>query len=203
MKPALYVKASLFTDQPHALVIPPLFFETLPTAIGDRNGPDGLELDETKLQLLPYLNLLNEDGEVYCYYRGGSGEESRLHGNLSIGLGGHVDSEVPPYFKLEHHLKNECAREIREEVGLSVLDPIGSVSFTHLIYDVTNPVGRVHLGIRSVFVVPNKQKLQAEEGVIEKGFFRKPSEFTLDEFNRLENWSKVCLSLLIKEAKGL
>lgn len=194
MKPALYIKSSIITGQPHALAIPPVFFETSATEVGDRLA--GLEKDETKLQLLPYITLLNPAGEVYCYYRGGEGEEARLHGDLSIGLGGHVDTGVIPHDKLEHHLKREAGRELLEEVGIKLADPVKQLTFTHLIYDTTNEVGRVHLGIRCVYRMSANDKIDPEKGVIEKGFFRRPNEFTADEVFRLENWSKVCLNLL-------
>ena len=198
MKPALYIKSSLVTTQGHALVIPPAFFETSPTAIGDREGEDGLEADETKLQLLPYITLMNDAGEVFCYYRGKAGEESRLHGALSIGLGGHVDTAVAPLDKLEHHLKREAGRELAEEAGIVLADPVNQLTFTHLIYDATNPVGRVHLGIRCVYRMTSADRVDPEKGTIEKGFFRHPSKFTPEEVVRMENWSQVCLNLLCR-----
>ena len=48
-----------------------------------------VEHDESLLQPIAYLVLLNEEGQAWCYQRAGG--DGRLDGRRSCGVGGHVD----------------------------------------------------------------------------------------------------------------
>ncbi len=150
------------------------------------------EKDESTLQLLPYNVLVNEYGQVFRYLRGDGGDESKLHDNYSIGIGGHVDDAPGPDNYTEdilHLLKNEAAREIREEVGLT--GPIFPV-FTHYLMDYTNEVGRVHLGLLSVNLVTTDRIGKLEDGTILNGEWVEVEDLfkTESDYLRLENWSQ-------------
>jgi predicted NUDIX family phosphoesterase len=88
----------------------PAGFFRLKTSLEDRAT---CETDPSLLQLLPYVLIHREDTEQYFVYcRGKGGEEARLHGNLSLGIGGHVDTDVMrvddmqfPDFELITHLE--------------------------------------------------------------------------------------------------
>lgn len=161
------------------------------------------ETDESTLQLLPYNVLLNEEGKVFCYVRGGGGKEGRLHGKLSIGIGGHVDEAPGGYTEsLAYLLANEAAREIREEVALT--GPIHP-TFTHYLMDYTNAVGRVHLGLLSVNRIQTSQIGVLEDGMVENGEFV-DVDFLCEpeQFSRLENWSQsVALHLLRQKQSAI
>lgn len=159
------------------------------------------ETDETVLQLLPYVVVLDRvSGRVLTYGRGKGGGEARLHALRSVGLGGHVDTPPNVYFKgpaLMQHLQTEAKRELQEEAGLLV--SALELEARGLIVDPTNPVGRVHLGILMTLDVKPHQllNLRYEEGSIDD-----PRWMTIDEllerdkFDRLEPWSKVALGFL-------
>lgn len=88
----------------------------LPTTLVDRAF---CETDKTLRQLITYIAARDrKTGKVYIYARGEGGGENRLFGNCSIGLGGHVDTEVPEGIKLVDHMANEAIRELREELGI-------------------------------------------------------------------------------------
>lgn len=202
MKPALYIPASSpfvssFLSNPSFFSIPvPYAFYGQPFRLGDRAE---IETDESKLQIIPYVNLINYKGEVFCYSRGGDGAEARLHGALSIGLGGHVDTLPLRGPSAYSHFTNEAFRELEEEVGVLVSEGT-TLQFTHLLIDRTVPVQRVHIGLRATFVLPcGSDPMKLEEKVIEKGFWRHPNDFTDDEYDRMENWSKLCLVRLRSE----
>jgi predicted NUDIX family phosphoesterase len=91
-------------------------------------------------QIIPYCVVSNEAG-VLLMKRQSKGGEARLHGKLSIGVGGHIN----PIDKVEVDLVLAAARrEIEEEIvvrGAFELTPAGYLN------DDSNPVGAVHLGL--------------------------------------------------------
>ncbi|HZQ46580.1 MAG TPA: hypothetical protein VFC07_06190, partial [Verrucomicrobiae bacterium] len=50
------------------------------------------ELDKRYKQLIPYV-LLICNGRILRYRRGKGGQETRLHGLYSVGIGGHISEE--------------------------------------------------------------------------------------------------------------
>lgn len=110
------------------------------------------ETDPAFLQLIPYC-ALTRPGRVFAYQRTKQAGEARLRGNWSFGVGGHVnpvDAEAG-----EHPYSAALKRELKEEVGLDFTPPDDMPDFgVHdfapmlgLIYDPSNEVGRVHLGV--------------------------------------------------------
>jgi predicted NUDIX family phosphoesterase len=82
--------------------------------------------------------------QVFVYRRGSSGGEGRLHGLLSIGVGGHVTPEDFPDGRVtEDGIRSSALRELAEEIEGD--PPIASV-FIGLLHDTSNEVSRVHLG---------------------------------------------------------
>ena len=85
--------------------------------------------------------------------------EERLHGLLSVGVGGHMNpvQEVPwPGRRRIGDLKNlvtlNTLREIKEEVILAGTPALRIVGFLN---DDANEVGKVHLGVVSVVHLPS------------------------------------------------
>ena len=172
--------------------IPDAFWLT-PSKLADRAV---CETDETTQQFLPYITVYDRDEKlVFVYSRGKGGAEARLVGNLSVGLGGHVDEEIPEGYDLMGWLANEGQRELREEAGLDVE---GGLTFTGLIRDTSNPVGRVHLGVWSAVAVSSDAIQETEADIVENGEW-----LSIDEllnpivYDRLENWSKAVVIYLM------
>ena len=192
-------------------------FLRLATSLQDRAT---CETDPSLLQLLPYVLIQRADtGQYFVYCRGKGGNEERLHGNLSVGVGGHVDTESPDdeakfglyADDLLNHLESEALREVTEELGVKFLTPEEIDDYDEngypvdcpmekpaemwsgtLIYDDTNEVGKVHLGLLFTLVIPDASVLgDAEVGVIEGSQWLAAEELLNPEvFDRLENWSK-------------
>ncbi|MEJ6002511.1 hypothetical protein [Paucibacter soli] len=181
------------------LPIPAGFFD-LPTSLRGRKVNECCENDPSWKQLLPYVVALDDSGDIFAYTRGKAGAEGRLHGNISIGLGGHVDLPPEAGQPLESHLVAEANRELDEEACL----PPAHLKFEGLICDPTNEVGQVHIGLLSIRQVSasEKEAMMAEAGVVEKGMFV-TLDYLLqpDVFERLENWSK-CAVLHIAQMRG-
>ena len=96
-------------------------------------------------QLIPYV-IMSYDGKYLTYVRGKRAGETRLVGNRSIGIGGHinpVDNEVPLFdtdFRKMYFTAVE--REVAEEVSV---EANYADSIIALLNDDSNEVGSVHL----------------------------------------------------------
>lgn len=127
---------------------------------------DLCETDERYLQIIPYVSIVNENGEYFSYERGGAGNEARLHAKRSIGLGGHIDNPVTT--TLDELIAVEAARELEEEVGL-VVDKetiLEALQDAIIIRETTSPVDRVHLGVAFEIYAHSSELKKLEEGVI-------------------------------------
>ena len=101
-------------------------------------------------QLIPYIIVTNEQGQPLVYERGAAGNETRLHGKLAIGVGGHVDLEdakVAEDGSLDVFgtIAASSLREIEEEIGVQASADM--IDWTGLIRINEGDVDRVHLGI--------------------------------------------------------
>lgn len=173
------------THGTHCVPITEEFFST-PVHLSDRAH---CETDPSQLQLLPYIVIVERiTGKVFCYSRGKGGTEDRLHGKLSVGVGGHVETMPDAGVNLFDHLKADAMRESFEEIGVAPRE----IAFDCLIYNPTG-VNEVHLAVLGIALV---DKIEGtEKGVIEKGEFRPVSELVKDDgiWQRLEDWSKAAL----------
>lgn len=162
----------------------------MPTFLQDRAICDSKYISSvTTFQLLPYAVLRNiNTREIFMYARGKGGAEARLIGNLSIGVGGHVDRAPAQDESLLDLLQEECLREVEEEVGLCLAN---APHFSHLIRDTTNNVGKVHMGILTVIDVDASAVSSKEPGIIDSGTWVQPADLLKEDiFPRLESWSQ-------------
>ncbi|MHC5095212.1 MAG: hypothetical protein ACYSOU_03765 [Planctomycetota bacterium] len=157
------------------------------------------EQDPTHKQLIPYV--LIQCGEKYLtYVRGKRAGETRLVGNRSIGIGGHinpVDNEVP-LFGVDYRqiYENAVLREVDEEINI---DGGRSDRIVALLNDDTNEVGAVHLGVVHILTVDNEKVTRNEQMITQLEFK------TLDQLHavrdEMETWSQLCLDGLEKLAQ--
>lgn len=106
-----------------------------------------LETDERFRQLVSYV-VFRHASSVLVYRRAPKGGESRLHGLLSLGVGGHVNAAdlvtEAGTVDLTATLHRACSREIAEEVHC---DCVNSLQTIGVIKESATPVSRVHLGV--------------------------------------------------------
>ena len=188
-----------------AMVAPaPEGFLQLATTLQPRST---CETDPSFLQLLPYVTIRREDTDQYFVYcRGKGGAEERLHGNLSIGVGGHVDTRITqcaalglaPGVALTDHLVESATRELQEEVGYIAVKGDTLVYEDKLLYDDTNAVGQVHLGLLMHLDIADYSMIgDSEHGVIEGSQWLDLEDLRKPEvYDRLENWSKLAVDRL-------
>lgn len=149
-----------------------------------------METDPSFKQLIPYVILqwTNDDGvvHVFRYTRGGGSGEARLHAKQSIGIGGHISAEDAegegnPYLI-------GMQRELDEEV---TIDSAYEDHREGLLYDPSNDVGKVHLGIVHRFVLEQPNVSSNEDDLADGGFV--PLSQLRQESDRLETWSQLAL----------
>ncbi|HYE78179.1 MAG TPA: hypothetical protein VEI97_09340 [bacterium] len=141
------------------------------------------EVDESHLQIIPYVVIQREDA-FFVVERLAAQGEARLHGKVSLGIGGHLNPEdgEPPFW-------SGVMRELREEVhitgyvGQTDLTPLG------IIRDDSTPVGRVHCGVALLYRVPLEAEVTVAEVDKMHGGWEDPATLR-DLYPRMESWSQ-------------
>lgn len=156
-----------------------------------------METDPSFKQLIPYVLLewTDEKGmkKLFTYTRGGGGGEKRLHAKRSIGIGGHISQEDAEGGESDHSgvYSVGMQRELDEEI---MLDAKYTQSIEGLIYDPSNDVGTVHLGVVHRFVLADPN-VESNESDLAEGGFVDVDELKQD-LERLETWSQLALNAL-------
>lgn len=154
-------------------------------------GP--MESDPSFKQLIPYVLFEWTDKKgttfLFTYTRGGGGGESRLHAKRSVGVGGHISREDSSDGTDTY--RNGMRRELDEEV---TLNSDYQETMDGLIYDPSNEVGQVHLGVVHRFVLQQPLVNSNEADLAEGGFVSVEELF--DDMDRLETWSQLAIKAL-------
>lgn len=155
-----------------------------------------VEDDPSLKQIIPYVVFRCGDA-VFCYTRGKTQGEARLHRLRSLGVGGHVaeaDAEGRPTLAA---YELAMRRELDEEVEVSAA---GEVRRMGLINDDSTPVGQVHLGVVHLFDLERPAVKPRESGLADCEFV--PLEHVRNQFSQFETWSQICIeSFLMEELK--
>jgi predicted NUDIX family phosphoesterase len=149
------------------------------------------EVNEKNKQIIPYILIRHKD-KILAYKRATSSGETRLHEKWSIGIGGHInpiDGE-----DATNALDNAVSRELNEELSIDTDIELNSWVLGTL-YDSSNSVGRVHLGIVINLMLEDEQvpEIKLEKTIDEIKWL------TVEEINQLpnlENWSKMIVNLV-------
>src|SRR5258706_11479222 len=89
---------------------------TAPSNILYLNRTDA-EQDKRYKQLIPYVLILCND-RILRYRRGKGGQETRLHGLFSVGIGGHISEDDHDPFSSGLGYDEGMRRELKEEVEI-------------------------------------------------------------------------------------
>jgi predicted NUDIX family phosphoesterase len=136
-------------------------------------------------QLIPYA-LLQCGDKYFVYRRGKLLAEKRLHGNYSLGIGGHISVTDPTLFGTTY--EDGLKREINEEV---YLDSPYTQRIVALLNDDSNEVGTVHFAIVHVLSL-EKPLVRPKEKSINETTFLGIDELQKD-IEKFENWSQICI----------
>ncbi len=151
------------------------------------------EQDPSYKQLIPYV-IMTAGGKYLSYVRGSRAGETRLVGNRSIGIGGHINpADDMPLFNTDFYETYLAAveREVDEEVCVEARH---SDRIVALLNDESNEVGSVHLGVVHLWNLDEPKVAKREQMITQMAFM------TAGELEQvrdsLETWSALCLSRL-------
>lgn len=148
------------------------------------------EKDASYKQLIPYVTVICQ-GQILALERTTAQSEARLHGKLSLGVGGHINP-VDEGRDLAQTISQAMARELGEELWLQ---PENQPLLAGLINDDTNSVGSVHLGIHYILHVQSRPRVRETDKM--KALWVQPAQLVALR-PRLETWSQILLPALAK-----
>lgn len=151
-----------------------------------------MEEDPSYKQLISYCLLENENDEILVYQRLSGGGEERLHGQSSVGVGGHMNNVVGAD-SINEVLRVNAQRELSEEVGLSE-DRSQNMEYIGFINDDTNAVGKVHIGVVFKIKVKSSDVEVRETDTLKINWV---SQDEINDLNHFESWS----ALILKDLK--
>ena len=151
-----------------------------------------MEEDPSYKQLISYCLLENENDEILVYQRLSGGGEERLHGQSSVGVGGHMNNVVGTD-SINEVLRVNAQRELNEEVGLSE-DRSQNIEYIGFINDDTNAVGKVHIGVVFKIKVKSSDVEVRETDTLKINWV---SQDEINDLNHFESWS----ALILKDLK--
>jgi predicted NUDIX family phosphoesterase len=151
-----------------------------------------VEEDPGYKQIIPYV-VFRSGGAVFCYTRGKSQGEARLHRLRSLGVGGHVSEADAQGGKNLDAYESAMRRELDEEV--EVASP-GRIHRVGLINDDSTPVGSVHLGVVHLFELERPQVTAREEGLADASFLPVANVLTIQ--HEFETWSQICIASILR-----
>ncbi len=161
---------------------------TSPSQILYLNRSDA-EQDKRYKQLIPYVLILCND-RILRYRRGKGGQETRLHGLFSVGIGGHIADEDDNLFSTHRGYHDGMRRELKEEVDIEVANEAAVA----VINDDSTEVGFVHFGVVHVMHVASEEIVGRRSGIVAPEFVS-IADATKD-LSTYETWSRFCLENL-------
>lgn len=144
------------------------------------------EQDRRFKQLIPYALILCGD-KILRYRRGKGGQETRLHGQYSVGVGGHISEEDNSLFNTNIGYHDAMRRELIEEVDIDVTKEMAVA----VINDDSTEVGFVHLGIVHIVYVADESVASGRSGIVGAEFV--PLSEATKNLAEYESWSRFCL----------
>src|SRR2546421_9723871 len=147
------------------------------------------EHDKRYKQLIPYVLIIGQ-GRILRYRRGRGGEETRLHGLYSVGIGGHISEEDHGLFSKGVGYQEGMMREVKEEVAIEQVNEAAVA----VINDDSTEVGYVHFGIVHIMQVADEKAVGRRSGIVSPEFI--PITEAVAEASSYESWSRLCLENL-------
>lgn len=140
-------------------------------------------------QIIPYVILRKED-EIFIVERLKKQTEKRLHGKLSIGIGGHIN---PDASEAHNPIEYGLLRELHEEVKICSVDEI---KYIGIINDLSTPVSNFHIGI--VYEIWTGDNIYVLETDKMTGNWQKLA-YIREVYDYLETWSQIIFNYIEKE----
>lgn len=155
-----------------------------------------VEEDPSLKQIIPYVVFRCGDS-VFCYTRGKSQGEARLHRLRSLGVGGHVAEADAEGRRTMEAYEMAMRRELDEEVSVA---SDGRLRLMGLINDDSTPVGQVHLGVVHLFELEQPTVTPREAGLAEAEFV--PLDQLRASYAHFETWSQICIDGFLRNGES-
>lgn len=156
-----------------------------------------IESNSQWLQIIPYVIIQNHAGNYLTYRRRETSGEVRLHGKVSIGVGGHVeqtDNRVSPQAAVLAAAYRELHEELQFDPPLGPSATLYQSSFLRL---QETPVDRVHFGI--VMSLGYSGTIQPNDDEVEVIGWLKPAAIL--KLPEVEEWTKSLLTYWQKRSR--
>jgi predicted NUDIX family phosphoesterase len=147
------------------------------------------EQDKNFKQLIPYVLVLCHD-KILRYRRGRGGQETRLHGLYSVGIGGHISEEDHGLFSSAQGYQEGMRRELKEEVAIDEVNE----AVVAVINDDSTEVGYVHFGVVHIMRAADENVAGRRSGIASPEFVK--IDEAVKDLSRYESWSRLCLENL-------
>jgi len=147
------------------------------------------EQDKRYKQLIPYVLVIRND-KILRYRRGRGGQETRLHGLYSVGVGGHISEDDHGLFSTGLGYHEGMRRELMEEVAVEG----AKESAVAVINDDSTEVGYVHFGVVHIIRLVNETIVGRRSGIVAPEFV--PIVEAVQNVSSYESWSRLCLEHL-------
>lgn len=165
-------------------------------SVVDSNEPKLLAIAQQLPQVLPYVVVKYKDN--FLTYSRAKGAESRLHGKLSLGFGGHIDLDDLEDF--EYIVLDGVMRELMEELNLDVTSAYFLTNMSKALVDTTNDVGSVHLGLLYVLEIDELDSIDADENEISLAEWQTLEQIQANK-HQYENWSQLVIDDILPTLK--
>lgn len=137
-------------------------------------------------QIIPYAVLRRAD-EIYVLERLNKQTEKRLHGKLSIGVGGHINPDAE---EANDPIEYGLYKELHEEVQIYSID---AVVYLGIINDLSTPVSNYHIGV--LYEIWTNDDICVLETEKMRGQWQKLNKVkTL--YDNMETWSQIALDYI-------
>jgi predicted NUDIX family phosphoesterase len=152
------------------------------------------EVDSQWKQVIPYA-IIRRGEEVFLYKRLKAGGEKRLHDQLSIGIGGHMN-RINDVRNWDSNLLINFHRELFEELNINL--PLSvEPEVVGLINDDNSDAGLYHIGILMVLDIPEDVEVSVKETDQLEGYWVRAKDLTKSGlFESLESWSQFAAEVL-------
>lgn len=158
----------------------------------DVSVSENAELNFDYKQPIPYIVIKRGD-QFFVTERLEGGGESRLHGKLSMGVGGHMNP-LGHSLEFSEVLKINTQRELEEELDITGEIKINAIG---LVNDDSEEVSRVHIGILGIIELELDDEVTVRETEQLAGQWMTIKELKEEKsYSRLENWSKTIVGIL-------
>lgn len=147
------------------------------------------EHDPRFKQLIPYVLILC-NGKILRYQRGKGGQETRLHGLYSVGIGGHISEEDHGLFSSDRGYQDGMKRELVEEIALENVKDVAVA----VINDDSTEVGTVHFGVVHIVHVADESVAGRRSGIRAPEFIALAA--AVKDLSIYESWSRFALEHL-------